>query len=64
VTSDEGEGGEPEKSTLCMQMVPVEANGIMQGLHTLYDRGSTLTLVRIESMRRLGFGSAGGSAAH
>jgi hypothetical protein len=55
VTSDEEEGGEPEKSRLCMQMVPVEANGIVQGLHTLYDWGSTVTLVRRESMRRLGF---------
>jgi hypothetical protein len=55
VTSDEEEGGEPEKSRLCMQMVPVEANGVVQGLHTLYDWGSTVTLVRRESMRRLGF---------
>ncbi len=55
VTSDEEEGGEPEKSRLCMQMVPVEANNIVQGLHTLYDWGSTVTLVRRESMRRLGF---------
>ncbi len=42
VTSDEEEGGEPEKARLCMQMVPVEANNIVQGLHTLYDWGSTL----------------------
>jgi hypothetical protein len=55
VTSDEEGGGEPEKSRLCMQMVPVEANNIVQGLHTLYDWGSTVTLVRRESMRRLGF---------
>jgi hypothetical protein len=55
VTNDEEEGGEPEKSRLCMQMVPVEANNIVQGLHTLYDWGSTVTLVRGESMRRLGF---------
>jgi hypothetical protein len=55
VTSDEEEGGEPEKSCLCMQMVPVEANGIVQGLHMLYDWGSAVTLVRRESMRRLGF---------
>jgi hypothetical protein len=55
VTSDEEEGGEPEKSRLCMQMVPVEANNIVQGLHTLYNWGSTVTLVRRESMRRLGF---------
>jgi hypothetical protein len=55
VTSDEEDGGEPGKSRLCMQMVPVEANNIVQGLHTLYDWGSTVTLVRRESMRRLGF---------
>jgi hypothetical protein len=54
VTSDEEEG-RPEKSRLCMQMVPVEANSIVQGLHTLYDWGSMVTLVRRESMRRLGF---------
>jgi hypothetical protein len=35
VTSDESEGERPGKSRLCMQMVPVEANGIMHGLHTL-----------------------------
>jgi hypothetical protein len=55
VTSNEEEGGKPEKSRLCMQMVPVEANGVVQGLHTLYDWGSMVTLVRRESMRRLGF---------
>jgi hypothetical protein len=55
VTSDEEEGGEPEKSRLCMQMVPVEANNIVQGLHTLYDWGSTVSLVGRESMKRLGF---------
>jgi hypothetical protein len=55
VTSDEGEGEEPGKSRLCMQMVLVEANGVMHGLHTLYDWGSTVTLVRRESMRRMGF---------
>jgi hypothetical protein len=55
VTSDEEERGEPEKSRLCLQMVPVEANNIVQGLHTLYDWGSTVSLVRRESMRRLGF---------
>ena len=41
---------------MCMQMVPVEAaSGAVQGLHTLYDWGSTVTLVRRESARRLGF---------
>ncbi len=54
--SDEEEAEEPAKIRLCMQMVPVEAaNGAMQGLHTLYDWGSTVTLVRRESARRLGF---------
>ncbi len=55
VTSDEEDGGEPEKSRLCMQMVPVEANNTVQGLHTLYDWGSTVTLVRMEPMKRMGF---------
>jgi hypothetical protein len=56
VTSDEDEGGEPKKARLCMQMVPVEAaSGAVQGLHTLYDWGSTMTLVRRESARKLGF---------
>jgi hypothetical protein len=56
VTSGEEERGEPEKIRLCMQMVPVEAaSGAVQGLHTLYDWGSTVTLVRRESARRLGF---------
>ena len=56
VTSDDDEEGEPEKARLCMQMVPVEAaSGAVQGLHTLYDWGSTVTLVRRESARKLGF---------
>ncbi|MFN9908682.1 MAG: hypothetical protein ACK56F_21580, partial [bacterium] len=56
VTSDEDEKGEPEKVRLCMQMVPVEAaSGTVQGLHTLYDWGSMVTLVRRESAGRLGF---------
>ena len=56
VTSDKDEEGEPEKALLCMQMVPVEAtSGAVQGLHTLYDWGSTVTLVRRESVRKLGF---------
>ena len=56
VTSDEDERGEPEKVPLCMQMVPVEAaSGTVQGHHTLYDWGSTVTLVRRESAGRLGF---------
>jgi hypothetical protein len=38
-----------------MQMVPVEESGVMHALHTLYDWGSTVTLVRRESMRKMGF---------
>ncbi len=54
--TDEEEEGEPEKIRLCMQMVPVEAaSGAVQGLHTLYDWEYTVTLVRRESARRLGF---------
>jgi hypothetical protein len=55
VISDESEGEEPGKSLLCMQMLPVEANGVMHGLHTLYDWGSTVTLVKRESMRKMEF---------
>jgi hypothetical protein len=55
LTSDESEGEEPERSHLCMQMVPVEANGVMHALPMLYDWGSTVTLVRRESMRKMGF---------
>jgi hypothetical protein len=54
--SDEEGAEEPARIRLCMQMVPVEAaNGAMRGLHTLYDWGSTVTLVRLESARKLGF---------
>ena len=54
--SDEEMAEEPAKIRLCMQMVPVEAaNGAMRGLHALYDWGSTVTLVRCESARKLGF---------
>ncbi len=54
LTSDESEGEEPERPSLCMQMVPVEANGVIHALHTLYDWGSTVTLVRKESLRKIG----------
>ena len=54
LTSDESEGVEPERPRLCQQKVPVEANGVMHSLRTLYDWGSTVTLVRKESARRLG----------
>jgi hypothetical protein len=55
LTSDESGGEEPERPRLCQQMVPVEANGVMHSLHTPYDWGSTVTLVRKESARRIGF---------
>jgi hypothetical protein len=54
LTSDESEGEEPERPRLCQQVVPVEANGVIHPLHTLYDWGSTVTLVRKESMRKTG----------
>jgi hypothetical protein len=54
LTSDESEGEEPERPRLCQQMMPVEANGVTHSLHTLYDWGSTVTLVRKESVRSMG----------
>ncbi len=54
LTSDESEGEELERPRLCQQMVPVEANGVMHSLHILYDWGSTVTLVRKESVRKMG----------
>ncbi len=51
LNSDESEGEESERR-LCQQMVPEEANGVMHSLHTLYDWGSTVTLVRKESVRK------------
>ncbi len=54
LTSNESEGEEPDRPRLCQQMVPVEANGVMHSLHTLYDWGSTMTLVRKESVWKMG----------
>ncbi len=54
LNSDKSEGEKPEKPRLCQQMAPVKANGVMHSLHTLYDWGSTVTLVRKESARRMG----------
>jgi hypothetical protein len=54
LTSDESEGEELERPRLCQQMVPVEANGVMHSLHTLYDWGSMVTLVRKDSVRKMG----------
>jgi hypothetical protein len=63
---DEGEGEESERETqspvdseikrpcLCQQRVPVEVNRVLHSLHTLCDWGSTVTLVRKESVRRMG----------
>jgi hypothetical protein len=45
---------EVERPRLCQQRVPVEADGVLHSLHTLYDWGSTVTLVRRESVRRMG----------
>jgi hypothetical protein len=54
LNSDGSKGEEQERPRLCQQMVPVEANGVIHPLHTLYDWGSTVTLVRKESMRKMG----------
>jgi hypothetical protein len=43
-----------ERPRLCQQRVPVEAKGVLHSLHTLYDWGYTVTLVRRESPRRMG----------
>ncbi len=63
---EEEEGMEPDEETLspvdpeedrprlCQQRVPLEVNGIMTSLHTLYDWESTTTLVRNESARKIG----------
>jgi hypothetical protein len=58
----EGSGGVPrptirvqaERPPLCQQRLPVEAEGTLHALHTLYNWGSTVTLVRRESARRMG----------
>ena len=43
-----------DRPRLCQQRVPLEVNGNLMSLHTLYDWESSNTLVRIESARRIG----------
>jgi hypothetical protein len=43
-----------DRLRLCQQRVPLEVNGNLTSLHTLYDWESPNTLVRIESARRIG----------
>jgi hypothetical protein len=43
-----------DRPRLCQQRVPLEVNGNLTSLHTLYDWESSNTLVRIESARRIG----------
>ncbi len=43
-----------DRPRLCQQWVPLEVNGNLTSLHTLYDWESPNTLVRIESARRIG----------
>jgi hypothetical protein len=45
---------EEDRPRLCQQRVPLEVNGNLTSLHTLYDWESTNTLVRKESARRIG----------
>jgi hypothetical protein len=45
---------EGDRPWLCQQRVPLEVNGILTSLHTLYDWESVNTLVRKESARRIG----------
>jgi hypothetical protein len=45
---------EEDRPRLCQQRVPLEVNGILTSLHTLYDWESANTLVRKESARRIG----------
>ncbi len=62
VDSDEEPDDEPsqfaylgeDRPPLCQQRVPLEVNGNLTSLHTLYDWESPNTLVRIESARRIG----------
>jgi hypothetical protein len=46
-----------DRPRLCQQRVPLEVNGNLTSLHTLYDWESPYTLVRIESARRTGLQS-------
>jgi hypothetical protein len=43
-----------DRPRLCQQRVPLEVNGNLTSLHTLYDWESANTLVRKESARRIG----------
>jgi len=43
-----------DRPRLCQQRVPLEVNGNLTSLHTLYDWESPNTLVRNESARRIG----------
>ncbi len=43
-----------DRPRLCQQRVPLEVNGNLTSLHTLYDWESPNTLVRIELARRIG----------
>ena len=43
-----------DRPRLCQQRVPLEVNGNLTSLHTLYDWESSNTLVRIESAGRIG----------
>jgi hypothetical protein len=45
---------EHDRPRLCQQRVPLEVNGILTSLHTLYDWESAVTLVRKDSARRIG----------
>jgi hypothetical protein len=45
---------EEDRPRLCQQRVPLEVNGNLTSLHTLYDWESTNSLVRKESARRIG----------
>ncbi len=62
VDSDEEPDEEPspfaylgeDRPRLCQQRVPLEVNGNLTSLHTLYDWESPNTLVRKESARRIG----------
>jgi hypothetical protein len=45
---------EEDRPRLCQQRIPLEVNGNLTSLHTLYDWESKNTLVRKESARRIG----------
>jgi hypothetical protein len=43
-----------DRPRLCQQRVPLESNGNLTSMHTLYDWESPNTLVRIDSARGIG----------